>query len=359
MKRVFWSLLALASTFSVSSVASAGIDVGDMAPSMTPAKWVKGKPVAKFEKGKVYVVEFWATWCGPCLQSIPHLTELAKKFKGKVNFTGVSVWENQTSPEDDAYFKKVDAFVKEMGPKMDYNVAVDGLDKSMAKNWMEAAGERGIPSAFVIDQKGRVAWIGHPLADLEKTLSQVLAGTYDMAPVKRARAEEKAAEAKERAVYAPIQAALANKDYKLALSEIDKAVAANPDLKPRFAMTRVDLTLRTDEAAGLLAAKALANDPVIKKDPNALNALAWNLATFKYVGPTDYKVAVAIAKQAVDAGAGNDPAVLDTYAYALFKSGDKATAIKTQEKAIELAKKSNPALVKELEGRLAEFKKTS
>ena len=66
--------------------------------------------------GKNYVVEFWATWCGPCKASIPHLTELQKK-NPSVTFIGVSVWE----PDQD----KVKPFVEEMGDKMAYRVAID------------------------------------------------------------------------------------------------------------------------------------------------------------------------------------------------------------------------------------------
>ena len=70
------------------------LNLGDPAPPLTVSSWVKGDKVEKFEPGKMYVVEFWATWCGPCLESIPHLTELAHKYKDKgVRFIGVDIWE--------------------------------------------------------------------------------------------------------------------------------------------------------------------------------------------------------------------------------------------------------------------------
>ena len=83
-----------------------GLGLGDPAPPLTVSKFVKGTKVDKFEPGKIYVVEFWATWCGPCKVSIPHLTELQEKQKD-VTFIGVSVWEND--PE------LVEPFVQEMG----------------------------------------------------------------------------------------------------------------------------------------------------------------------------------------------------------------------------------------------------
>ena len=68
-------------------------DLGDEAKPLQISKWVKGKKVdlAKGKGKKVYVVEFWATWCPPCRTTIPHLTELQKKYKDKgVVFIGVS-----------------------------------------------------------------------------------------------------------------------------------------------------------------------------------------------------------------------------------------------------------------------------
>src|SRR5438045_7958134 len=66
---------------------------GDVAPPLKLVKWLKGTPVEQFEPGKTYVIEFWATWCGPCKAAMPHLSELAKKYEGKITFIGVDVWE--------------------------------------------------------------------------------------------------------------------------------------------------------------------------------------------------------------------------------------------------------------------------
>ena len=160
----------------LAAAASASIGVGDKAPALKVVD-VEGGPVS-LAKG-THVVEFWATWCGPCKMSIPHLTELAKEFKGKVDFTGVSVYEN-----GDNQLGQVTSFVKSMGPKMAYNVAFDGSAKYMAANWMEAANQAGIPTAFVV-KDGVILWIGHPMDGLQETLTQVTTGKFDLNAAKK------------------------------------------------------------------------------------------------------------------------------------------------------------------------------
>ncbi|HEV3235363.1 MAG TPA: redoxin family protein, partial [Gemmataceae bacterium] len=57
------------------------LKVGDPAPPLKVTKWLQGDAVTKFEPGKVYVVEFWATWCAACVGNMPHLAELQARYK--------------------------------------------------------------------------------------------------------------------------------------------------------------------------------------------------------------------------------------------------------------------------------------
>jgi thiol-disulfide isomerase/thioredoxin len=170
------SLIALALVLGLCAARAAAegtLLVGDPAPKLEVKEFIKGDEVKKFEKGKVYVVECWATWCGECRESIPHLADLHKKYK-EVTFIGVSVLENDQ--------KAVRPFVKEMGDKMDYRVALDAVpeggireDGKMVRNWILAAKRYSVPTAFLINGEGKVAWVGHP-KDLDDPLKQVAAG---------------------------------------------------------------------------------------------------------------------------------------------------------------------------------------
>ena len=146
------------------------LNVGDRAPALSFEKWVKGTPVTRFESGKVYVLEFWATWCVPCVANIPKLTDLQKRYKDVV-VIGVASSES-ADKWGDRRLPKLQKFVKDQGDRMDYRVGYDGTG-TMAMTWMSAAGQAGLPLAFIIGKDGRIAWFGNA-AQLEAELAKVV-----------------------------------------------------------------------------------------------------------------------------------------------------------------------------------------
>jgi len=63
---------------------SSVLNIGDDAPALQLREWIKGNPIQQFEKGNVYVLEFWATWCKRCIKSMPRVSSLANQFKSHV-----------------------------------------------------------------------------------------------------------------------------------------------------------------------------------------------------------------------------------------------------------------------------------
>ncbi len=348
MRKFVLPVLAVASSLMITTLAHAAkLGVGDKAPTVKVAKWLKGTPVTTFEKGKVYVVEFWATWCPPCRTSIPHLTDLAKKYKGKATFVGVSISESdKPGAKLASYMPKVTTFVKQMGGKMDYNVALDGPEATMSKTWMDAAGQNGIPTAFVVNQQGKVAWIGHPMAELDEVVGKVIAGKFDTQAAK-AEADKKAAmeakaagkQKKMQETYGKIVGLTKEGKNQEALTELDAMLKEYPELdaNPQILVYRCGLLTKTDEAAGYAYAKELAEKEPCSKSPQALNQLAWSIVDDKAgLKSPDYDVAVSIAEKGVEVSKGEDAMILDTLAYAYFKKGDTDKALETEAKAIKM-----------------------
>ena len=148
----------------ISALAKKELKLGDAAPEVN-VKMINDKEYGKtFSfaefKDKVIIVEFWATWCPPCRQSIPHLSKLQEKYKDKAVFIGIS-------GEDKTVVEKFYSAQKEMK----YRVAIDDNNKS-GETYMDGFGVNGIPHAFII-KEGKILWHGHPM-EMDEELAKAV-----------------------------------------------------------------------------------------------------------------------------------------------------------------------------------------
>lgn len=293
--------LALAAACLLASFAFAG-EIGDPAPPLQIAEWIKGGPVdlAEGKDKTIYVIEFWATWCPPCKETIPHLSEVAKSFKDKgVVFVGVSA-------EDPATVKP---FVAEMGDRMDYVVAADDARKTSLA-YEKAFHVDRIPHAYVIDKTGAICWHGHPMEGLAQVVKAVVEGTWS------AEIARKSEEARK----------IGNEYFQLAAS------GGDPEKLKELAAKFLEL-------AGTHA--------------SILNEFAWVLLTDPKIQNRDMELGMKVARAAYDACEGKDAAIVDTYARALFDTGKTSEAIALQKKAVEMCQ--DEKLKEELKKTLADY----
>lgn len=134
-------------------------EVGEAAPEISVKEWInlKNPLTLASSRGKVVLVEFWATWCGPCIESIPHLNELHRQYTGR-NFQLLSFVEEGHETMDGFLAKK----------RVEYPI---GLESGSLEDY----GISGIPHAFVIDQAGKIIWHGNSASpEMDKAISSAL-----------------------------------------------------------------------------------------------------------------------------------------------------------------------------------------
>ncbi|MCB1196204.1 redoxin domain-containing protein [bacterium] len=156
-------LSAIAALCGILCISGCGLQgkLGEPAPKLHIAEWVKGSPVM-LNPEKIFVVEFWATWCPPCRQTIPHLTALQKKYQNEVIFIGITQEEPAV----------VRPFVESLGGTMDYTVAIDDHGIT-GREYMIPFKVNGIPHAFVI-KDSKIIWHGHPMDGMAEVIEKAL-----------------------------------------------------------------------------------------------------------------------------------------------------------------------------------------
>ena len=169
LKITLWIIMAATLILFNYSVSFAQVEEGQTAPGFS-LKNLKGETVSLNDfKGKIVVLDFWATWCLPCRKSLPELAELEKKYRDKgVVFLGMSI------DDQDSYDNQYVAEFKDR-----YKVAYQVLraDSGVVADYLGIEKVR-IPTFLILDKEGivRKKHLGFEQGILEKNLKQLLSG---------------------------------------------------------------------------------------------------------------------------------------------------------------------------------------
>lgn len=362
-----------------SSWAQEKLTIGSTAPALDIQHWIsngqgKFKPVTKFENGKVYVVEFWATWCGPCVSSMPHLVKLQKEFADKgVQIVSVSDEDTDTIKEflDQKFSGEGDASAdgdnnKEKAPAKTYRELTSSYclttdpDASTHESYMKAANQNGIPCAFIVGKDQKIEWIGHPM-EMDPVLTQVVEGKWDRtAYIAEFKEKEKLEE-----LFGKIGSSMRRGKTQQAIELIDEALASskNEEVITQLRLTKLQVLLQDKESADKLPAALTETYDAYAGRPEVINMVTWTIYELADAGEFKDKKLIKQARLAAQnaadkASAEMKPGILDTVAHLQFVEGDTAGAIKTQELAISLvkadAKEEYQAFLDELKAALKE-----
>ena len=324
------------------------LNIGDPAPPLWVSGWIKGEPVQGFEKGNVYVVELWATWCIPCIAAMTHLSVLAGEYKDRVTVLGIDIYEKKTTS-----IEKVKAFVDSMGHRMDYRVAKEDSNL-MVSGWLYAFGEqsKGIPRSFVVNAEGRVAWIGYP-KKLEEVLPKIVNNAWDIKEAWAKRNLERHLEELDDSLYYELIRYVGDPDKPddlgkpdSALLVINEMVRNEPKLKyaPRIAYNTFSSLLKTNshnayEYGKVAMVTTTYEDPAYDAIIGVINTYSDKLnlpGEIYHLGAEAYQARIDLLPY---------PEIADISKYYnqmaewYWRANDKSKAIDAQQKAIEALKR--------------------
>ncbi len=315
--------------------------VGDPAPALMVSEWVRGEAIADgpgLPAGRVYVIEFWATWCGPCRRSMALLNRLQTSHAdSQLAVIGLSGGDAQGET-----LTKVKGFLSRQAEPPGYRIAFDDAARTRAA-WLGAARIVQIPAAFVVAADGRIAWIGNPAKAgpaLEAAVQQLLDGSFDwgkaIADAKLSLARRGEVEAEGAALQSRLRAAMQAGDIDATIECAGMLVRLDSERYGRMGLVKFEALLndKRQPAAAFAYARELLSDR-LRDDPIALASLAWEI--LEASPARDLDLALAAATRAAELAGGEDATVLDTLARALFEKGRLDAAIDAQERAVRRA----------------------
>lgn len=313
------------------------LSIGSKAPALDIEHWISDgngafQAITDFEAGKVYVVEFWATWCGPCLSGMPHISELQRQYGERVKFIGVTDEDAETV----ATFLKKDSRGNEgtWDDVIQYTLARDDKDTTN-ENYMKAARRNGIPCAFIVGKDQHIEWIGHPMA-IDDALAAVIGDEWDrQAEGAKYEQSQRAERLRDEAMPA-FSRAFRAQDWPAALAVMAKLEKLDAlDVRGKMLKAKILENAEMDEELVAWRAKMIEESWDVAED---LNEISWALATARgEKSDESLGQALRAAERANELMEMKDGSVLDTLARVQYEMGNLAAAIEIQRQAAKFA----------------------
>jgi thiol-disulfide isomerase/thioredoxin len=213
--------------------ATVGAIPGEKAPAIVASRWLRGAPVDQFAPGSVYAVDFWSTWCKPCIAAMPQVKALEDKYRGSLVVISMNVWEPTPA--------KVPEFVATHLEQLPSFVAMDSVPPGKEANlgltvaaYLGTSDLNSIPRIYLVGKDGRVAWIGPP-ADIEGPLSDIMNDKWDLEAFALTYKQRLADQQRLQDALARIGEALAKSDWEEAIRLCEDSAASQPQMASQIA----------------------------------------------------------------------------------------------------------------------------
>ncbi|MEO6391251.1 MAG: TlpA disulfide reductase family protein [Pyrinomonadaceae bacterium] len=139
--------------------------LGQDAPAIDIAEWVQGEPTTLTElRGRVTILEFWATWCKPCRESFPKLRRIHEQYSGRgLEVVALTRFYMSLGGSVEARIQELDLIRSTLAEhRLDFRAGVMEDERPQA-----TYGANGLPTLVIIDRNGRVCWAGHSVEDIK------------------------------------------------------------------------------------------------------------------------------------------------------------------------------------------------
>jgi tetratricopeptide (TPR) repeat protein len=283
----------------------------------------QGKPVAGFERGKVYLIDIWAPWCGPRLAGMKEMSALQERYANR----GLVVIGLTGDDDYGATLGRAESVLVSRPDEIRYRIAWDH-QRETYRRWMAVESVSGWPFCFVVNREGRIAYIGHPMF-LGAVLELVVSGTWNLDSARTVYDHRLGTLERSAAFMTSYRASRFDEARaQYAAFQAHDSVAAAQYAPAMFNMLRAKLGRRDEAEAFARSALLLAHvgalvrmaDLILEPDPPAT--------------PPELDLALELASRARALADSLDAGTIATLAEVHFRRGEIPEAIAVQEQAI-------------------------